>query len=294
MEAWAVVENDIVVERSHGEVIVPWWSFTKTVIAAAALVLVREGALQLDEPQAGRPYTLRHLLQHRSGVADYGGLQAYHEAVARGDEPWSIAALLDSVDVDRLRYEPGHGWAYSNIGYLHVRRLVEQATGTGLDGALRRLVLEPLGIGTARVALEPDDLAGIVMGKAEGYHPGWVYHGLLTGSAEDAALLLHRLMEGSLLPPELLRAMFSPFMLPGPVEGRPWTKPGYGLGTMCGETTKGMPVMGHTGRGPGSTIAVYGVASGRPLRTAAFYATDQEEAVQEEKAFSRLAARETP
>ena len=32
------------------------------------------------------------------------------------------------------------------------------------------------------------------MGSAEGYHPGWVYHGLLVGPVEDAALLLDRLL----------------------------------------------------------------------------------------------------
>ena len=37
---------------------VPWWSFTKTVLAAAALVLVDAGRLTLDTPLAGQRYTL--------------------------------------------------------------------------------------------------------------------------------------------------------------------------------------------------------------------------------------------
>ena len=66
---------------------VPWWSFTKTVMAAAALVLVARGRLDLDGPVPGRPFVLRHLLQHTAGIASYGGLAAYHEAVGRGEPP---------------------------------------------------------------------------------------------------------------------------------------------------------------------------------------------------------------
>ena len=47
---------------------VPWWSFTKTALAAAALQLVARGQLGLDDRIDGRPYTLRQLLQHRAGV----------------------------------------------------------------------------------------------------------------------------------------------------------------------------------------------------------------------------------
>ena len=64
------------VVTSDGEAIdVPWWSFTKTVLAAAALALVRDGRLALDEPLPGRPYTLRQLLQHRAGLTDYGRMR---------------------------------------------------------------------------------------------------------------------------------------------------------------------------------------------------------------------------
>ena len=67
------------------EAIFPWWSFTKTVLAIAALRLAEERILALDAPFLGRPYTLRQLLQHRAGVPNYAALAAYHAAVARGE-----------------------------------------------------------------------------------------------------------------------------------------------------------------------------------------------------------------
>ena len=187
---------------------------------------MRDGLLALDEPLPGKPYTLRHLLQHRSGLTNYGGFRAYHEAVDRGDDPWPVPELLDRLDADRLRYPAGEGWDYSNIGYLFVARLIEATADAELGEALQRLVLKPLGIEGARVARTRADLETVTMGSAEGYHPGWVYHGLLVGPVEDAALLLDRLLGGDLLPPDLKQEMLTPFVLPGPVPERPWADSG--------------------------------------------------------------------
>ena len=229
-----------------------------------------------------------HLLQHRSGLVNYGGLHTYHEAVERNDDPWPIPELLQRLDAERLRYPAGEGWDYSNVGYLVVGQLIETLTGETLDEALKRLVLKPLGIESARLARERGDLDHVTMGSAQGYHPGWVYHGLLVGSIEDAALLLDRLMTGNLLPHGLRQAMISPVVLPGPVPGRPWKVPGYGLGVMTGETTGGSMVAGHTGGGPGSTIAVYRGLDQGASRTAAFFRTDGDQAPTEEEAFALL------
>jgi CubicO group peptidase (beta-lactamase class C family) len=287
-ETWAVIDNGIVAEACDAHLPAPWWSFTKTILSAAALALVRDGVLALDEPLSDRPYTLRRLLQHRSGLANYGGFPAYHEAVARGDEPWPVPALLAHVDAYRLRYAPGEGWEYSNIGYLFVRQLIETKTGDNLDKALQKLVLRPLGINGAWVALKPADLEPALMGSARTYHPGWVYHGLLVGPVEEAAKLLVGLLTGDLLPPEMLEDMLTPFVLPGPVPDRPWKVPGYGLGVMTGETKDGQRVVGHTGGGPGSTIAVYRSLQGGSPRTAAVFRTSEDQAKTEEMAFEFL------
>lgn len=86
---------------------VPWWSLTKTALAAAAPALVADGTLALDRPLSGRPFTLHQLLQHTAGVPDYGALRDYHEAVARGDAPRSEERLLTRVDAERLLFPPG-------------------------------------------------------------------------------------------------------------------------------------------------------------------------------------------
>jgi CubicO group peptidase (beta-lactamase class C family) len=264
----AVVDGTIAV-GDVADTPVPWWSFTKTVLAAAALVLVDAGRLTLDVPLAGERYTLRQLLQHRAGVPDYGALAAYHDAVASGHSPWPASELIDRVYKHASGSEPGTSWTYSNVGYLLVRQLIEQAEGKEIGEAITRLVLTPLGI-NARLARTPDDLIGTRWGNAGRYHPGWVYHGLMIGSPAAAALLLDRLLRGDLLSPASSRAMRESVRLGGPIPGRPWQAPGYGLGLMI-ETTTPPRFMGHTGGGPSSTAAVYQLpASGAVVTASAF------------------------
>lgn len=277
---FAVVEHGAVVEDRNAATVVPWWSFTKTVIATAALVLVRDGRLALGTPLPGRAFTLGQLLQHRAGVADYGGIAEYHAAVKRDEEPWPVATLLARAQADTPRYPPGQGWGYSNIGYLFARELIEQTCGQDLDAALRTLVLTPLRLTGPRIAQTRADLADVAMGGVS-YHPGWVYHGLMVGRIADAALLLDRLLTGDLLPAELHAAMRDGFGLGGPVEDRPWAAPAYGLGVMCGTARNGRMVIGHTGGGPGSVIAVYRVPAPRPFTAAAFAFGDRPGPVEE-------------
>ena len=106
-------------------------------LAICSLRLTEEGLIDLDELRPGQPFTLRQLLQHRARVPEYGKLQAYHDAVSRSDPPWSRARLLEEVQSDRLDFEPGTGWAYSNLGYLFVRDAIEEVTGLNLATALK-------------------------------------------------------------------------------------------------------------------------------------------------------------
>jgi CubicO group peptidase (beta-lactamase class C family) len=259
---WLVESVTLIEDGGHADVSgvldpVPWWSFTKTVLAIAALRLVEGRHLALNERIAGEPFTLAHLLRHEAGLPDYGSLARYHEDVEARRSPWPVSSLLQAVDAKRLRYEPGKGWAYSNIGYLKVRELIEQATGATLGIALDQLVFEPLGLRTARLANVPADLEGVQMGGGgSGYHPGWVYHGLITGTTEEAARLLRALTNGGILQPTSFRAMLERRALPEH-RNKTFSDPAYGLGLMLNADVPLDHPIGHRGGGPGSTIAVY-------------------------------------
>jgi D-alanyl-D-alanine carboxypeptidase len=97
--------------RSRGEsdALFPWWSITKTVLAAAVLRLADSGRFSLDDFYRDRPYTIRQLLQHTAGLNTYGG-DRYRAAVAAGEPTWPVAELLARVNVDRLLFRPDDGW----------------------------------------------------------------------------------------------------------------------------------------------------------------------------------------
>jgi CubicO group peptidase (beta-lactamase class C family) len=257
---------------------VPWWSFTKTALATAALRLVAGGHCRLDERVDRSPYTRRQLLQHRAGVPNYGCLASYHEAVRRGERPWEIGQLLDRVGADRLDFDPGHGWRYSNVGYLFVRQFIEKAVGRDIGSALRYLVFNPLGLASVRLATSASDLADTAWGNRAEYDPGWVYHGLLIGTPGDAVRFLHSLMWGDVLPPELLIEMTSRHPIgERSLLGRPWETTGYGLGLMIGRMASAGIAMGHSGAGPGSVGAVYHFGDRAAPCTVAAFATGNEE-----------------
>ncbi|WP_339489984.1 serine hydrolase domain-containing protein [Pseudomonas sp. EL_65y_Pfl2_R95] len=275
-------------EQSH--VVVPWWSFTKPVLAAAALTLVRDGLVQLDEPLEDAQFTLRQLLKHQAGLADYSELKAYHAAVTDGQTPWPADEMMQRLDASRLRYTPGAGWRYSNVGYMLVARLIERVTGLCIDDALTQRVFIPLDVTGVQFANKPEDLADVYPPAIASYNPGWVYHGLLVGPLSQATRLLNRLLTEGLLPDSLLQEMQESFALGGPISGRPWAAPGYGLGLMIGKTNSGHLLVGHTGVGPGGVIAVYYCSNGSNQATCSVFAKGNDEGQVETQALDRLIA----
>jgi CubicO group peptidase (beta-lactamase class C family) len=282
MAAFLVIDDEAEREGAQRNLIVPWWSFTKTILAAAALRLCDQGRLSLDAPRPGAAFTLRQLLHHSSGLPDYASLEAYHRAVERNEEPWRFADLVERAGPPL--FAPGEGWSYSNIGYTLVGQAIAEAAGQPVTEALRELVLEPLGAESARLALSRADLDGVADSAA--YHPGWVYHGLVVGPVAEAAALLHNLMSGDLISQATREAMTTGRILAG-YERPPWSDAGYGLGMMI-PRVGGASVYGHTGDGPTSLIAVYALRRGDGWRTVAFWAADSEGFDVEVEAVARL------
>ncbi|MGF1551347.1 MAG: serine hydrolase domain-containing protein [Paracoccaceae bacterium] len=275
--------------RGERDALFPWWSFTKTVIALCALRLAEDGRVDLDEPVAGRLYTLRLLLQHRAGVPDYGRLAAYHEAVGRGEDAWSRERLLEAVRPDEPLFAPGTGWAYSNVGYLLARDLLEERAGCGFSTLVADLVSRPLGLDSVRLATRRAEFAALHWPAAKHYDPAWVSHGCLIGTASDAATLLHEALAGDFLDPRTRATMLATHALGDGVPGRPWTRHGYALGLMRGTMAGAGEAIGHSGSGPFSVNAVYHFPDRAGPVTVACFADGAGEAAAEVEA-ARLAS----
>jgi D-alanyl-D-alanine carboxypeptidase len=227
----------------------PIYSVTKTAVAAAVLLLVREGAVELE--------SVRRLLDHTSGVRDYGSLPEYHEAVrTQPGAAWHDEEFLARTAAAGPQFEPGAGWAYSNTGYLLLRRLLDEHGG--LAAFLPRLGLadatvaersEDLGVAvpapSAQLLDGVDDVRGV-------YDPRWVGHRTLVARAEDLVGFWRN------LPAEMLDpGTFVPigFDAPG------FVRPSYGLGVMADPEHPLGTVVGHGGGGPGYAAGVFALPS---------------------------------
>lgn len=128
-------------------------SVSKMYTATLAMHLVDRGLLQLEAPivdvipelrdranPAIGEITLRHLLEHTSGVDGDFFLDT-------GRNPDALQIVVDrSGDLDQL-FPPGTLCSYSNTGIMWAGRACEVATGLHWDEALRQLILHPMGLG---------------------------------------------------------------------------------------------------------------------------------------------------
>ena len=148
-------------------------SMGKSLTATAAMRLVEEGRIGLDEPIQAHcdsfpptrwPLTLRHLLSHQGGIRHYGGPRNAEEQSSTVHYP-SAAAALAPFRNDSLRFEPGTDYLYSSYGYDVVGCALEGAAGAPFMDVMRRTVFAPAGMALTC----QDDPAAIVPNRAAGY-----------------------------------------------------------------------------------------------------------------------------
>lgn len=131
-------------------------SVSKALTAALVLALVEQGALDLSDPVVryvpgwDRRITIRHLLDHTSGLPSWGNkddpASSPREALENADlsRAFTMAESLEPVRAMPLLARPGTATHYSNANTLLAGMVVEAVTGTSFAEALRRNVLDPL------------------------------------------------------------------------------------------------------------------------------------------------------
>ena len=226
-----ITHSQIEGDSGVDEHVFPYWSFTKTAIAICALKLVEDRRVELDEPIHSYPFTLRQLLTHTAGLPDYAGLTAYQEAVNNDEKPWPWDEVFKTTMAQGFLFPPGSSWAYSNIGFTLAREIIERTAGKSFFLLFKEMIGDVLGLRTVELATTKEQFSRVFWEGARHYDPGWVYHGCLIGTAQDAARLLDGLLTGRLLGPAAMEEMLRRHPLGGAIDGRPWTECGYALGS---------------------------------------------------------------
>ena len=131
-------------------------SITKLLLATGVLRLATEGRIDLDAPltdyladfqfdnhwREDNPVTIRHLLDHTSGLEDARLWQMF-SLRPTPDTPL-IEALPDHRNGLKVRVRPGSRFSYSNSGYGLLGLLIEGVTGERYEDYLDRNLLVPL------------------------------------------------------------------------------------------------------------------------------------------------------
>lgn len=276
----------------HGRV----GSVTKTFTAVLALQLVAEGKLGLEDSVEswlpglvpnGDQITVRQLLDHSSGIADYCTVPLDFTLCGPTTRHWTPEELVAIGVGAPPTFPPGQGWSYTNTDYVLAGMIIERATGNTVGAEYRDRIFRPLGLDqtsfpTATSMPRPfghgyDVLAGgsfppdvtatspTIAGSA----------GAIVSTPGDLQTFMRALLRGRLVSRSLLDEMKR--ATPGSLDGAFALENGgvgtYGLGLIHYTWSKACGVWGHTGAFPGYRTLAVSNRNGR--RGAAMYITSE-------------------
>lgn len=249
-------------------------SISKTVTAAAVMKLVEENRLSLDDKIFGddgilendfgtRPYkqyitslTVKHCLSHHVG----GWGNASNDPTMANNAMSSNELISWIINNRQLDVAPGSAYAYSNVGFMILGRVIEKITGMSYENYVKQNILSPSGIrnmqigGNTLAERKPNETRYHGSGSEDPYgynfarrdaNGGWI------GSAIDMARLLVRIdgfpTVADILQPSTIQQMTTP----------PFAYKNYALGvTLSGNTWM------HSGSFPGSRSFYIRTSSG--------------------------------
>jgi CubicO group peptidase (beta-lactamase class C family) len=231
-------------------------SITKQFTAAAILLLADEGKLALndditkylpDYPVQGKKITIEHLLTHTSGVASYTSKPGFVPNMAKD---MTVADLIDSFKNDKLDFEPGSSYRYSNSGYVLLGAVIEKVSGMPYAKFVEQRIFVPLGM--TNTAYEGSERSPNP--HAVGYQPGKngfvpadplsmtqpYSAGALVSTVDDLARWDAAVADGSLLKASTWQLAFTPYRQ---TSGK---SANYGYGWEV-ETLRGVQKLSHGG-----------------------------------------------
>ncbi|MDA0591425.1 MAG: serine hydrolase [Planctomycetota bacterium] len=159
---------DVKSKRPMGkDAILRFYSMSKAITSAAAMILVDEGKLDLEAPvskylpemqrlkvatkdgivEPSRELTTADLLRHTSGMTYGASPQPAHtEAFTKAsplDPEKMLTEMSEALADVPLAFHPGEAWAYG-VSIDVVGRVVEAISGQPLDGFFQKRIFKPL------------------------------------------------------------------------------------------------------------------------------------------------------
>jgi D-alanyl-D-alanine carboxypeptidase len=252
-------------------------SIGKTFTATVVLQLIEEGHLNLDDTidkfldnaivkldslhiyegiAYGRQITVKQLLNHTSGIADYMEDPRFvTDAIEHAQELWSPSEILGKYyeyqTNEKATFPPGKGFNYSDVNYVLLAMIIEQVTGETYHAQLASRIFSPLGMNNSYLEYyeEPRGdnplshayLSTIDLVTEVNTSMDWGGGGIVS-TCEELNTFFRALIDGKIFKKEATLTQ----MLGAADEGRGGTDYDYGLGIMR-RSIHGLTFYGHGG-----------------------------------------------
>ena len=146
-------------------------SITKQFTGMAISMLQERGKLSVSDPMCNyfadcpdiwKPITIKHLLNHTSGITNYTSFPDFAKTTIM---PVTTAAMADRLKKEKLEFVPGERMSYSNSGYFLLGNIIEKVSGKSYADFLQENIFTPLGMKQTGY----DDPLRIIPNRAAGY-----------------------------------------------------------------------------------------------------------------------------
>ncbi|OIJ15572.1 hypothetical protein BKP35_00830 [Anaerobacillus arseniciselenatis] len=223
-------------------------STSKTFTALAVMQLVEQGNIDLDQSvttylqdfTVSDQITVRHLLQHISGMTEF-------EFISSLPEDAQFSDLLQDMNQMSLTYQPGEQFSYFNPNYSLLGAIIENTSGQSYIDYVENHIIQPLGLQNTSLIGEVDtnghlSFFGFSIKRTEPHIKYDLPAGFITSTAEDVVRFLEAIQ------------MKDPVVGVSPegIDEMTSSKSFYGMGLMIGEIA-GRPAVFHGGALPGYT-----------------------------------------
>ncbi|MED1783247.1 serine hydrolase [Brevibacillus fortis] len=247
-------------------------SITKSFVGVVTLQLAGEKKLSLDDSMEkwlpgvvqgngydGNKITIRQLLSHTSGIADYLDAELKQSLLQNSTQTFTAEQLVSRA----LKQKPTTG-GYSNTNTVLMKLIIQKVTGETYAEQIKKRIIEPLQL---KETLLPDDSHSLPERSPNGYfnnagtlmdmtqlNPSFADSaGGMISTAKDLTTFFSALLDGKLLTPEIQKEMMTTVATP---HGR------FGLGIQEVTLPNGVTIWGHQGGIPGFTNFAGGTKDG--------------------------------
>ncbi len=234
-------------------------SATKPITALIAIKMMNENLIDLDDKivayfpdfpkrEYSNQITIRHLLNHTSGVPDY---TSYVDSLSlSGKKQITLNDYYDAIESKNQLFEPGSKFSYSNSGFVFVAEIMKKVSGLSYAELIEKYIKDDLSFPTIDLyyndlkdskTTEIFELSDSIYVKSFLNEMTYIEgDGGISSSANDLAKFIYSVDSGLVIPKENLNEMVRPSPLTSGVYSD------YGLGFRTGYL-EGHKVYGHTG-----------------------------------------------